>query len=904
MKTIYSVIMLLVFVITSNAQVLNGNFEEWSSGEPLYWISNNLPPQWAPITQTTDAHSGNFALKGEALATGIPNFTYTPFIQALFPFTGRPERVTGYFKLVSSAGDGFGVTVALMKNGQPVGSGGFGTTNVDTAYQQFVAPMFYQDSTTTPDTMLFIISMFSPDPNIPIAAGSAYYLDDISTLTITKPKTNELFVAGEKDTIKWYDEAIENVNLYYSLDEGASFSPIIMNHPMDSLKYVWDVPSDLLSRKALIKIEESENTVNNSLSPVFRIKPWQLSRVNGNGDYLTPLFQPNKDGWSFNNSGGNIWPQSWWQQFDYFAGIDPNTNQVYPLLFQFRFAKSSDFIDWPLFVEIFGIPQCYFTGLNYKTRALNYWQVNRENWGGSCYGFAVTSLLAYYNKSGLLNRFPGIGSFADLINAPLNDESRKAINYYFAYQFGDPFASYATQRWNSVTARETLAELKEMFERDNGDGKTLAFYSNDPSNPGGHAVTPYKLERIGDTPAFNLRVYDSNLPGSSNQIIKIDSAANTWTDQTGLGWGTGTTGSFLNLENAVHLSTPILPKNNSNAKGQNEFLTFSSGGLQLFNNSRNGILITNESGESIGFSDSLLIQNIIDAVPIIPKTGSVHPPIGYSIPPGDYYVELTNLVDSMAYVIFIEDSIIYNYFRNDAEVGQLDQVYFNEGIALKNSDQVTKNIMLQTVLDDENSEKVFLIDNMNLSLNDSVFASESDRNKLIIKNYGQNKNYDLSLRLASDNGQSIFTHNTIPQNFNSTHTIIPEWNNLQNQPVKILIDLGNDGSIDDSIFVQNQATSIDDQGILLSPNSYNLAQNYPNPFNPTTTIKYSIPESGNVSLKVFDILGNEVASLVNEEKTPGVYSVTFDASQLSSGVYFYKIQAGSYVETKKMLLLK
>ena len=91
---------------------------------------------------------------------------------------------------------------------------------------------------------------------------------------------------------------------------------------------------------------------------------------------------------------------------------------------------------------------------------------------------------------------------------------------------------------------------------------------------------------------------------------------------------------------------------------------------------------------------------------------------------------------------------------------------------------------------------------------------------------------------------------------------------------------------------------------MVTPENFRLEQNYPNPFNPTTTIKYSIPESGIVSLKFYDILGNEVASLVNEEKAPGVYSVTFDAGNLSSGVYFYKIQAGKFTESKKMTLIK
>jgi hypothetical protein len=88
------------------------------------------------------------------------------------------------------------------------------------------------------------------------------------------------------------------------------------------------------------------------------------------------------------------------------------------------------------------------------------------------------------------------------------------------------------------------------------------------------------------------------------------------------------------------------------------------------------------------------------------------------------------------------------------------------------------------------------------------------------------------------------------------------------------------------------------------PKKYSLSQNYPNPFNPSTTIKYAIASSSYVTIKVFDILGNEVASLVNEKKPIGNYTVNFNASNLSSGVYLYQIRAGSFISTKKMLLLK
>ena len=104
------------------------------------------------------------------------------------------------------------------------------------------------------------------------------------------------------------------------------------------------------------------------------------------------------------------------------------------------------------------------------------------------------------------------------------------------------------------------------------------------------------------------------------------------------------------------------------------------------------------------------------------------------------------------------------------------------------------------------------------------------------------------------------------------------------------------------------------------PGNFRLEQNYPNPFNPTTKIRYVIPnevrnlkdfssqaprnDNSLVTLKVYDILGNEVVTLVNEEKSAGSYEVTFNATDFSSGIYFYKIETDNFVETKKMILMK
>ena len=85
---------------------------------------------------------------------------------------------------------------------------------------------------------------------------------------------------------------------------------------------------------------------------------------------------------------------------------------------------------------------------------------------------------------------------------------------------------------------------------------------------------------------------------------------------------------------------------------------------------------------------------------------------------------------------------------------------------------------------------------------------------------------------------------------------------------------------------------------------FRLEQNYPNPFNPLTTINYQIPEEGLVKLVVYDVLGKEVSILLNEAKKSGSYKVEFDGSNLSSGIYFYKLIINNFVDTKKLVLLK
>ena len=106
------------------------------------------------------------------------------------------------------------------------------------------------------------------------------------------------------------------------------------------------------------------------------------------------------------------------------------------------------------------------------------------------------------------------------------------------------------------------------------------------------------------------------------------------------------------------------------------------------------------------------------------------------------------------------------------------------------------------------------------------------------------------------------------------------------------------------IFKSKSSTTLINNVSSKIPDRYELIQNYPNPFNPTTTINYSIAKESFVTIKVYDFLGREIKTLVNEEKPAGSYDVTFNANNLSSGIYFYAIKAGDFVQAKKMILLK
>jgi len=171
----------------------------------------------------------------------------------------------------------------------------------------------------------------------------------------------------------------------------------------------------------------------------------------------------------------------------------------------------------------------------------------------------------------------------------------------------------------------------------------------------------------------------------------------------------------------------------------------------------------------------------------------------------------------------------------------------------------------------------------------------------------------VKIELSLDNGVGWYTiADSIPSNGEFEWIAEPPQTSRE---CKMRISYIKDSTIfdeSDSTFVIDILPSVSDSSNSL-PTEFSLLQNYPNPFNPSTIIQYEIPyqvrnDSRLVTLKVYDVLGNEVATLVNEEKQPGTYEVEFSSESSikypATGIYFYQLRAGSYVETKKMVLIK
>jgi len=262
-----------------------------------------------------------------------------------------------------------------------------------------------------------------------------------------------------------------------------------------------------------------------------------------------------------------------------------------------------------------------------------------------------------------------------------------------------------------------------------------------------------------------------------------------------------------------------------------------------------------------------------------------------------------------------------NYGRQGLVKKDSSQIYFRIGDIWNNGESVNFLQVPEEYITNglESLNNILISEPFEISDGESFIYSvqyglvESGASKLGANNY---INFKVKL-IEANTGETL----RIFDNVTYSDTDYEQYNNLLyqvnvngigNKEVKLCLEI-----VSNSVAEYFVADKVSDEDVMakanikqveltqeIEINSYDLYQNYPNPFNPTTNITYQIPKDGHVSLKIYDVLGKEIITLVEEQKTRGKYTVTFDGSNLASGVYIYRLETGNFVSTKKLMLMK
>jgi hypothetical protein len=814
---------------------------------------------------------------------------------------------SGVFNLTSAGGSDIFVT-NLDSSGNFISAFSFGNTDPDVGTSikirnddsRILAGYFRNTVDFNPGSEVYPLSS---------TGGISDAFVTIYSNPIISPELNSKYLAMDTLKITWRSH-FDSLFIDISVDaDNYTTDPIAQSISGLQREFLWVVPQNIVDYKSNLKISDASNQQLLFQSQPFRIKDYVFTKTTGDSLYVVYKFGGVNSGgdiFQFINIASQVWPASHFNQFNY-QGIDPYTGFQYDQLIAdsvFMKATSNQVPDWPSFVRVFGVNAIYRDQQNgiYNKKGVIQWRRDSTPFRGICFGFVIANANYFMNKEAFLTKYPNFPDSSSARNIVVNDDVINVLVELYEHQRGNPHKAYDDAN-NNKSPNQTVSELLEMFSKDDVEPRGLIMRNN--NGGGGHIVNPYSILKSGEN--WTINIYDNNF--STPQVVTVypdsGNGNGSWTYPGLSGWG-GTSKLFLKDPIPPYLfTTPTLPK-----IGEIESPFAVSDTLMIISNSYSSdIKIVDNLGRISGYQNEMISENIPNSFADIIDTGTETPPIGFILPADSYGLELSNFTTERPTVYFENGEMTYVYERVDATDLQTDLLSFDGSLSLKNTENVAKNSTLISLLSNPVEDKMFIVKSLNLTQNDSININY-DSDRLNLTNYGISKSYNIGLEYAALGRNEIFNHSSVQLASNSKHIISPDWSNIFVNELKIFVDLGNDGTIDDTVKIQNQFTDVKEHGSL-QPNEFRLEQNYPNPFNPNTKIKYTIPnvslsgvEGSRVQLKVYDVLGNEVATLVNESKPAGSYEVEFNASNLSSGVYFYKLQSGSFVETRKMILLK
>lgn len=753
------------------------------------------------------------------------------------------------------------------------------------------------------------------------------------------PDSSSYFQAGADVSIGWESgRRVENATLGFSGDGGETWDVVESGLETDVINYSYSLPDEhILDAQLRISIEDDEAIYDTS-EPFTILHPdepyYHLRSLLSDGSY--EMYDPLLHGWNMKNDSSTMFPEEKWGDIEY-EGIlaaedvfdgQPNDFPTFNALIR-AFGEDDMWSKKPGVLP--GIPSIRGGGL---------WgflidHSRKEGFMGVCHGFAVSTLLAFSDGKSVLNNFGVNIGTENLYSAEVNNDIRKMINMLWVRQFsrdhfletlenalsedfldnlidlilsGETFTfdEILENGENFTTPNETLDEVKEMLNTPaSGEYYQALTVITPDAITAGHSVTPYKVEQSDDNPdIWKIYIHDSNMPDNDSTYVEVDTETNYYSHVDDSRYF-GEIGLFLSdrTDNYLTTSTVLkeLPENDDNTQYQIDDLDDIGYMFTLFGPDSD-IRITDIGGNVSSLEDNFTSSDIPGAFPIIPLVGDVHDPIGYFLVDLEYDVELEYPNGGEGNFMAFTGNTVYGYKNYEPQEGTTDNLRYGNSLSVYgNGNDHAFDVEVSYINDTE--DQMFRLRDMSVADGDSVNFYLENGNELDVSNYGASIELDIELR--TDFGPEYFLYENLELDETAAYKmVVDEWEDIAEQELTLKIDTNMDGEYDDEEVLTSIPTSKgsdDRQGI---PEEFGLYQNYPNPFNPATTIRFALPEASNVELVVYDMLGREVETLVDGYKEAGYHEVVFDAGNLASGTYIYRIHIGNFMETKRLMLVK
>ncbi len=751
------------------------------------------------------------------------------------------------------------------------------------------------------------------------------------------PDQSETWASGYNTFITWSKgELITTTTLSYSTNQGSSWN--VIEAGIESTGLTYEFPSGNYETFRLrieadnygdILDETGDFAILDPDLPYYHVRNLSQGRFE--------FFDPGIHGWGFENGDRDImWIGEEWADIEYEGWWD-NVWQGRSWQFPPFYALDDAFGTANTRTETWlGNPRpTYPAGI--------LWTLLRSvGYNGVCHGFAVSSSIAFSHGHSSLNSSFGAGISADtLYNQEPTQDVKNMLYRIFTQQWGRDHLFYNVINSLDLSALSQLAalvlsgnlnldnlppaedffigpnvtldRLKEMMESPGPGQYTRPLLLIPPSDiTAAHSVFPYKLEQDeDDSSIWYVYIYENNAPGATNRRIIVNTSTDSW-QYEGSNTFFGNTGLILgdsaqNYRSRSDIFRGIDYGPEESLFAHEDYTLEEIGYMHTLFSAETDLRFENEAGNVTQSNNLELVNNIPGALPIIPAGGGPAEMLGLFLIDLEYDIELDYRDDEVLGLFSANQARrSYNFYNYEVKTDNPDRLRYGNSITVFGKEDDPEFTFMMDIfesLDDDNL--YYRIENFTFNSSESVSFNLDNDTNLEIRNLGGES--EMTLQIGRDSEQDIFFYQGLELNPDYGYKLLPDWSDVSNPELQMLIDTNLDGEYDQSQTLIGMDVSIpgDENGSTGQlPREYQLHHNYPNPFNPATTIEYSLPESQHVQLEVYNMLGQRVAVLVNEVKTAGRHQAVFDATNLSSGMYLYRITAGSFVQTEKMMLVK